>query len=83
MKQQFGVATQMIDAFAGNGGVAFRLCQDECALQSGLRVERKSLGGPFCPNAIKLHRFGDISFDFRSMTADTAVAGFADRGAVS
>jgi hypothetical protein len=43
----FDVATQMFDAFAGDGGVAFRFRQNECALQYGLSVKCEAFGRSF------------------------------------
>ena len=53
----------MIDTFAGNGGVALCLCQNKCALQNGLCVEREAARRPVGADAVTFDGFGDIGFD--------------------
>ena len=79
LEQKFDVASQMIDAVPGNGGVALCLCQDECALQYRLGVQREASRRPFGADAVTLHGCGDVGLKVRGMAADAGLAGVADR----
>jgi hypothetical protein len=70
---------QMIDAGGGDLCAALSLGQYEGALENRLRVQREALGRPLRAYPVKLHRFGDIAFDFRRMAADAGIADVADR----
>src|ERR1700721_155236 len=57
-KQQFNIATQVVDARFDHRAVALGFRQDERALQHGLGVQCETFGRPWPAEAVALHRLG-------------------------
>src|ERR1700752_1430554 len=80
LEQQFDIAAQVIDAGYSDVGSAFGFREDESTLKNRLEVERQALCRPFCTNAVKLHRLGDVGLQRCSVAADGRVARLAYLG---
>src|SRR5258708_35200239 len=62
-EQQFQVASQMIEAFAGDRGGVLRFGENERALDDGLGIKRETSCAPIGADPEIAHRFGNVRFE--------------------